>query len=163
MAQQLSLKGRALRLLGNREHSRLELQRKLIRHAAGAAELDAVLDDLQAKGFIDEQRVVESVLHQRAGKLGAARVRHELQKKGLSAPAVNAAVAQLQGSELARAHAVWVRKFAAHAAAYDTADAADAVSARANQVRFLAARGFAGETIQRVVRGLSDDEMPDLR
>ncbi len=160
MAQQLSLKGRALRLLGNREHSRLELQRKLIRHAAGAAELDAVLDDLQAKGFIDEQRVVESVLHQRAGKLGAARVRHELQKKGLSAPAVNAAVAQLQGSELARAHAVWVRKFAAHAAAYDTADAA---AARAKQVRFLAARGFAGETIQRVVRGLSDDEMPDLR
>ncbi len=160
MAQQLSLKGRALRLLGNSEHSRLELQRKLIRHAAGAAELDAVLDDLQAKGFIDEQRVVESVLHQRAGKLGAARVRHELQKKGLSAPAVNAAVVQLQGSELARARAVWVRKFAVHAAASDTAAAA---AARAKQVRFLAARGFAGETIQRVVRGLSDDEMPDLR
>ena len=159
MAQQISLKGRALRLLGNREHSRLELQRKLIAHVRDGTELDAVLDELQARGFINEQRVVESVLHQRAGKLGAARVRQEMQKKGLSPLAVNAAVAQLQGSELARAHAVWARKFADQDPG---ADAALAATVRARQVRFLAARGFARETIRRVISGLSEDELQGL-
>ncbi len=159
MAQQLSLKGRALRLLGNREHSRLELQRKLIAHARDSTELDAVLDELQARGFINEQRVVDSVLHQRAGKIGAARLRQELQKKGLSPLVVSAAVAQLQGSELARAHALWSRKFADQDA---PSDAGHAAAVRAKQVRFLAARGFAGETIRRVVRGLSEDELQGL-
>ena len=59
---QLSLKGRALRLLSGREHSRLELERRLISHEESPGELAAILDDLQAKGFISEQRVVESVV-----------------------------------------------------------------------------------------------------
>ncbi|MFZ1500011.1 MAG: recombination regulator RecX, partial [Giesbergeria sp.] len=60
---QLSLKGRALRLLSQREHSRAELERKLARHLQEGEDLAAVLDDLQAKGFICEERVLASVLH----------------------------------------------------------------------------------------------------
>lgn len=155
MAQQLSLKARALRLLGNREHSRLELQRKLAPHALEPVELDALLDDLQAKGFISEQRVVESLIHRRAGKLGAARIRQELQQKGLAPETVSRAVAELQVSELARAHAVWVRKFAQQPDATHSPE--QATAERARQVRFLAARGFAGDTIRRVVRRGGDD------
>lgn len=99
----LSLKGRALRLLSQREHSRAELQRKLAPHVQEGEDLEAVLDDLQAKDFISEARVVESVLNRRAGRLGASRIRQELQSKGLGAEAVQQAVAQLQGSELERA------------------------------------------------------------
>ena len=62
----LSLKGRALRHLAAREHTRVELERKLASHADSADELARVLDELQAKGFISEQRVVDSVLHRRA-------------------------------------------------------------------------------------------------
>ena len=76
--QQLSLKGRALRLLGGREHSRAELQRKLAPHEQEEGQLQRVLDELQAKGFIRDERVVESVLHRRAGKLGVGRIRQEL-------------------------------------------------------------------------------------
>ncbi len=143
-----SLKGRALRLLAQREHSRAELARKLAPHVQEGEDLGAVLDALQARGFIDEQRVVESLLHRRAGKLGAARIRQELQAKGLDAAAVQQAVAQLQGSELERARAVWRRKFSAPAA-----DAAE----RARQMRFLAARGFGAEVIRRVVSGADED------
>jgi regulatory protein len=143
-----SLKGRALRLLAQREHSRAELARKLAPHVQEGEDLGAVLDALQARGFIDEQRVVESLLHRRAGKLGAARIRQELQAKGLDAAAVQQAVAQLQGSELERAREVWRRKFGAPAA--DTAG-------RARQMRFLAARGFGAEVIRRVVSGADED------
>ncbi|MDP2743245.1 MAG: recombination regulator RecX [Hydrogenophaga sp.] len=145
---QPSLKGRALRLLSGREHSRAELQRKLAQHETEPGELERALDDLEAKGFINEQRVVESVLHRRAGRLGAARVRQELQAKGLNPQAVAEAVAGLQGTEEARAREVWRKKFGE-----PPAD----MAARGKQMRFLLTRGFAAETIRRVVSGSDDD------
>ena len=68
----LSLKGRALRLLSQREHSRAELVTKLTPHVQDGEDLAALLDDLAAKDFINETRVVESVVHRRAGRMGAA-------------------------------------------------------------------------------------------
>lgn len=144
----LSLKGRALRCLAAREHSRAELLRKLAPHVQEGEDLDAVLDDLEAKGFISEERVVASVLHRRADRMGAARIRQELQAKGLAPEAVQQAVAQLQGSELERAREVWRRKFGE--------PAADA-QGRSKQVRFLMARGFSGDVVYRVVRGEETD------
>jgi hypothetical protein len=64
----LSLKGRALRLLSNREHSRKELERKLASHEETPGELQQALDELQAKGFISDERAVESVIHRRASR-----------------------------------------------------------------------------------------------
>jgi regulatory protein len=140
--QQLSLKGRALRLLSGREHSRAELERKLASHEEEPGQLRRILDDLQAKGFIDHRRVAESVLHRRAGKLGAARIRQELQAKGLDAELVAQAVAGLRPTELQRAREVWARRFEA-----PPGDAAE----HGKQARFLAARGFDGEVIRRVL------------
>lgn len=140
----LSLKGRALRLLSQREHSRAELLRKLAQHVEEGDNLEALLDDLQARDFISEARVVDSVLNRRAARLGAARIRQELQSKGLGADAVQQAVAQLQGSELERAREVWRRKFGEPAAD---------PQGRAKQMRFLLARGFSGDVVRRAVLG----------
>jgi regulatory protein len=140
----LSLKGRALRLLSGREHSRTELERKLSAHEEEPGQLRQILDELQAKGFIDHRRVAESVLHRRAAKLGAARVRQELQGKGLEPELVAQAVAGLRSTEVQRAREVWRRRFDA-----PPADAAE----RGKQARFLAARGFDGEVIRRVLAG----------
>src|SRR3954467_9966762 len=107
----LSLKGRALRLLSGREHSRVELERKLRPHEEEPGQLARVLDDLGAKGFIDEQRVADSVVHRRSAKLGAMRIRQELQGKGLADELVREAVARLQASEFDRAREIWLRRF----------------------------------------------------
>jgi regulatory protein len=149
---EISLKGRALRLLAGREHSRAELQRKLRTHETEPGELNRALDELEAKGFINEQRVIESVVHRRSSRLGAARVRQELQAKGLDAQAVAEAVAGLQGSEEARALEVWRRKFG-----QPPRDAAE----HGKQTRFLLNRGFGTELVRRVVRGaaIQDDEV----
>lgn len=146
--QKLSLKGRALKLLAAREHSRSELEKKLASHEEVPGELAQALDELQAKGFISEQRVVESVLHRRAARLGAGRVKQELQAKGISAEAMAEAVETLRHTEVERAREVWRKKFGEPAA-----DAAG----RAKQMRFLAARGFGAEAIRRVVSGADDD------
>ena len=144
----LSLTGRALRLLSTREHSRAELERKLARFEEVPGTLALALDTLQAKGFINEGRVVESVLHRRSGKLGAARIKQELLAKGLEPQAIAQALEQLRGSELTRAREVWRKKFG-----QASADAAE----RGRQMRFLASRGFGGDTIHKVVSGADDD------
>jgi regulatory protein len=156
---QPSLKGRALRLLSTREHSRFELERKLKPHEPAPGVLAAVLDELQAKGFIDEQRVLESLIHRRSAKLGVARIKQELQGKGLEAAAVQRVVASLQASELARALEVWRKKFGRAAAAGGSVAAPDPAE-RGRQMRFLASRGFGGDTIRRVLSGGLDDRDP---
>jgi len=138
----LSLKGRALRLLSQREHSRPELERKLASPEVDADELARALDELQAKGFISEARVVESVVHRRAAKLGTARVKQELQAKGLSSEAMGEALEQLRGTELERAREVWRKKFG---------EAAVDAHERGRHARFLLSRGFASEVVRRVL------------
>ncbi len=145
---QLSVKGRALKLLAGREYSRFELERKLAAKEADPAEVKKALDELQAKGFLDEQRAVDSLLHRRSGRLGAARIRQELQAKGIDAERVAIAVASLNATEFERAREVWRRRFGAL-----PADASE----RGKQARFLAARGFGGEVIRRVLN-TPDDE-----
>ena len=144
-----SLKGRALRLLASREHSRAELERKLQAHETAPGELAQALDELQAKGFINEARVVQSVVHRRAERLGTQRVRAELNAKGLPAELVAEAVDELRATEEARAREVWRRKFGQPAA--DPHE-------RARQMRFLTTRGFSADAIRRVVTGAGDDD-----
>lgn len=145
---ELSLKGRALRLLSMREHSRLELERKLSSHETREGELAEALDALTARGFISDERVADSLLHRRAAKLGASRVKAELQAKGLDDAVVREAVESLRATELERAREVWRRKFG-----QPPADASE----RARQMRFLAARGFSGETIRKAIEGADED------
>ena len=140
-----SLKARALRLLARREHSRSELEAKLAPHVQEGEDLAALLDDLQAKDFINEERVAESVLHRRAPRLGAQRVLQELRRKGLEEELVRAAAAQLKSTELQRAHAVWQQRFGSTPAPATPQE-------RARQMRFLAARGFAADVVRQVLR-----------
>ncbi|WP_108413474.1 recombination regulator RecX [Limnohabitans sp. Jir72] len=145
---QPSLKGRALRLLSQREHSRAELERKLATHEETPGELAKALDELQARDFINDGRAIESVVNRRAGKLGAARVRQELAAKGLSGEAVTEAMDALRETELSRAQEVWRKKFG-----QPPTDAHE----RARQMRFLITRGFAAEVVRRVIQG--DDDL----
>ena len=94
---QLSLTGRALRLLSSREHSRAELQRKLARFEEIPGELAAVLDKLAAKDLQSEQRAVDSLVHRRSVKLGSARIRQEMQSKGMEPEAMAQALGLRDG------------------------------------------------------------------
>jgi len=142
------LKARALRLLARREHSRIELARKLARHAESAEALEALLDQLAEAGLLSNERFAESLVHRRAQRYGVATTRHELRTHGLDAQLVEAHVGALERSELARARAVWMRRFGAAPAS---------AAERARQSRFLLARGFSAETVRRVVGGDADD------
>ena len=145
----LSLTGRALKLLSQREHSRLELERKLAPHVEEGDDLAAVLNALEAKNFINPERVAQSVVYRRGAKLGTARVVQELRSKGLDDDTVRAAAEQLRASEHARAWDVWQRKFGTPAATPQE---------RMKQMRFLASRGFGGDVVGKVLRGQAPED-----
>jgi regulatory protein len=141
---QPGLKARALNYLSRREHSRAELEHKLARFAEDEAELVKVLDELQARGWLSEQRFVEQVMNVRRGKFGCRRLIHELREKGVSAAAIETAAAQYRDQDLAAARAVWQRKYG---------QVARDAQERARQMRFLQSRGFDMEVIRKVVQG----------
>jgi regulatory protein len=149
-----SVKGLALRCLARREHSRAELERKLARQvqdqpeASAAQQIAQALDDLAAHGLLSEARAAAAVLQGRGQRHGTRRLKQTLQAKGLAPELVADTLQQARATELERAHEAWRRRFGA-----PPADARE----RARQVRFLAGRGFEGEVIRRVVRGVDDD------
>jgi regulatory protein len=150
----LSVKGRALRYLAQREHSRAELARKLARavedteDSSAAAQIESALDQLAAAGLLSDARAAESVLSSQGQRFGSRRLKQVLQSKGLASELVQHTLQQARGTELSRAQKVWQRRFGS-----PPADAKE----RAKQMRFLAGRGFDGDVIRRVVQGLDDD------
>jgi regulatory protein len=154
-----SLKSRALQLLAQRDQSRLELRRKLLRHARGrevdpadaevdpgavAAEVDALLDWLEANRFLCDARFAEARVHARAARFGLQRIKNELAQHAVElSPELEESLA---ASEIERAAAVRARRFARL-----PGDAAE----RAAQSRFLLGRGFSPELVQRLMRRLA--------
>lgn len=156
-----SLKMRAISLLSQREHSRSEMRQKLLRSlrkdsvAASpgetgsetthehdpALEVEALLDWLQAQGYLSEARFVESRVHARAARYGNLRIKQELAQHGLSLSAEKQA--ELKDGEFERAKAIWQRKFGGQV----TQD----LALKAKQMRFLIARGFSSETIRKLL------------
>ena len=137
------LRSRAIKLLARREHSRAELARKLAAHGT-QEEIEAVINELQASQLQSDARFAASYVHAHAARWGAPRLRQKLVASGLARELIDAQLAHADlPDELARARAVWARKFSAAP-----------VDARewARQARFLQGRGFAGETIRRLLK-----------
>jgi regulatory protein len=136
-------------LLARREHSRSELARKLGEEDADPGELAALLDDLECRGWLSEQRLAEQHLARAKGRYGARRVLSDLRGKGVAGEVLERAAAQLKTSELEDARAVWRKRFGRA-----PADPKE----RARQFRFLQGRGFSAEVIRQVVGSDWDDE-----
>jgi regulatory protein len=145
----VSLRARALRLLARREHTRLELKRKLAAHAEDGGEVENLLEELTARGWLAEARVAEQVIHTRRGRFGSRRIREELLARGVAEEIVAAALPQLKESELDAARAIWRRKF--KAPPLNRAE-------HARQVRFMQGRGFRMDTILTVMRTSGTDD-----
>lgn len=145
----------------------MELRRKLLRHLRDErqkaphedaseperpavdlqAEVDAVLDWLQAQRYLSDERFVESRVHARSARYGNLRIRQELSQHGVE---LTPTIAQeLRYNEAARASDVRQRKFGVLPVT---------PAERSRQARFLAGRGFSADVIWQVLRGAADDE-----
>jgi regulatory protein len=134
----------AVAALARREHSRAELERKLQRRLQAEetpADIARILDRLQARGLLSDQRMAVALVRTRSTRYGRLRIQQELQRRGVDRETI-AATLPPTGEESAVATAVWQRKFG---------QVATTPQERARQGRFLAARGFAASVIARIL------------
>ena len=141
-----SLRDRALRYLAQREHSRVELARKLGPHAESEEQLQALLDTLAAKRELSDERYAESRSHLLEKKYGSARILQDLRAHGVDAELAKRSAAAASGGDLERARHIWRRKFRAPPATRED---------RARHMRFLQSRGFSFD----VIRVVLDDKL----
>jgi regulatory protein len=147
--QPLSLKARALKYLSTREHSRLELGRKLSRYAEEGDDVEALLDFLEKNNWLSQERFAESLVHRRAGRYGNSRVLAELQQHGVKGEELDELKSGLKETETARAREVWRRKF--NRVPQDAEE-------RSKQMRFLMSRGFSSSAVRAALQGQDDDD-----
>jgi regulatory protein len=145
----VSLKARALRLLSTREHSRMELARKLARHAEEGDDIDALLDFLEKNNWLSQERFSESLIHRRSARYGNSRIVAELQSHGINGDALQELKAGLAEDETARCCEVWRRKFGS---------VPEDAQQRSKQVRFLMQRGFSQRAVRAAMQGYDPDD-----
>jgi regulatory protein len=144
-----------LQYLARREYSRAELRGKLLPHiqadadfeqafdSSGHVNLDALLDDLTARGWLSDARAATQFVHAKRSRFGTQRITHELRQKGIAEELISAALPALKESELAAARDVWQRKFGI--APRDDKE-------KARQMRFMQSRGFGFDVIFKVLK-----------
>lgn len=130
------LRARALRLLARREHSRAELGRKLSPHAESREAVEVLLDSLEQKKQLSDERYVAERARVLSRKYGAARIRQDLKAKGIAREAIDRISSE---GELERARGILARKYREPAATREE---------RAKRMRFLQSRGFSSDTIR---------------
>ncbi len=134
----------AMNLLARREHSRLELERKLKKRFGDHELLHQQLDRLAAERLQCDQRYAESLLRQRISRgHGPLRIRQEMRQKGLSEAAVSAAFEAEAPEWHGLAAEAYRRKFG------DLPP--DDIRDKARRSRFMQYRGFALEHFQRLL------------
>jgi regulatory protein len=138
-----SLRARAMRLLARREHSRLELARKLSRIAEEGDNIEVVLDELAQKGWLSDARYAEQSVRAKARRYGPLKVAHELRCKGIGEEIIEAAFRAAGVDGTADMQRVWSSRFS---------QKPTNERERARQVRFLQGRGFAFETVIKFLR-----------
>ena len=75
----------AIRLLARREHSRLELETKLLRYTDQSLLIDLLLDYCIENNYLNNQRYADSYLRLRSQKgFGLSRIKQELKEKGIN-------------------------------------------------------------------------------
>jgi regulatory protein len=135
------LKARALRYLVRREHSREELARKLAPYAESSEILESLLRELESRKQLSNERFAEARTRQLARKYGAARIRHDLNSKGVSKETTERTVAELD--DVAKAKEILARKYGTPATSREE---------HAKRARFLQSRGFSFEVVRRLLR-----------
>lgn len=124
----------ALGLLVRREHSRLELKRKLDSRGHAPDEVEATLDRLQASGLQSDVRFAEVLVRSRIAQgHGPLRIAAELRQHGLGGAQVERALAAAEPDWPVLARDLCRRRFRGPATGH---------AERLRRARFLAGRGF---------------------
>lgn len=134
------IKESCFHLLACREHSRLELLKKLMVKGYDKDEILTVIEELADKGLQSDSKYAESYARQRIQKgYGPIHIAYELRKKGVDAVNLEDIVQNATGNWMNVLEQVYTKKYG-HDSVLDRNE-------RAKRSRFLIQRGFSGTMI----------------
>lgn len=150
---------RAVRILAVRDHSEQELRRKLaapVMGKNGPEEIEATAEDYERvvawcheHGYLDDSRFVSRFIASRSRKgYGPARIRQELNQKGIAREAIEKALRECEIDWCTPARDQATRKYGEPLPA--------AFSEKVKIQRFLLYRGYLMEDIQEIWRNFDD-------
>ena len=136
----------AIDLLSRREHSRLELKRKLqIKEFSAEVDLEALLDGLEDDNCLSNERYAESFVRSRILKgQGELKIRSQLLQRGVNMSMADRAIAEADVNWWELAEQQRIKRFGE---ALPTT-----LQAKLKQVRFLAARGFPSHIVREITQ-----------
>jgi regulatory protein len=135
---------RALRVLGRREHSAAELQRKLEQRGVDAATAGAVVEDLQSAGWQSDARYAEMLVRSRIAQgYGPLRIEAELEQAAVPAERIAEALSAAEPDWRALVVALHRRRFG---------EIPKKAADWQKQYRYLAGRGFTAEQVHAALR-----------
>lgn len=144
-----TLMQRGVEALARREYSREELYRKLSRGLLEGETLEdvtEVVDALVKRGYLSDERYASGRVRSRAPRYGNRRLAAELTLQGVDSETIRGAIEEAE-PEIDRARVVWERRFG---------DPPEDYKDKCRQVRFMAARGFSFDVINRVLSEAGD-------
>ena len=133
----------ALNLLACREHSELELCRKLIKKGFEEIYIRQLINDLTQENLLNQHRFVENYIHYRRRKgFGPIKIQAELFERGISEELIDHHLKIKDNAWFSEVRAVWQKHF--------KNKMPEDFKIRAKQMRFLYSRGFTIEQIESV-------------
>ena len=143
-----TLKSRAMRFLARREHTRVELKRKLSARAQEGDDVDVLLDELTQRGWLSDARFAEQAARAKSRRFGPLKLAHYLKSRGVGEEAIAAGLQRAGAEGMASLESVWRTRFGA-----PPSDERE----KMRQVRFLQGRGFAVDDIFKFLKTLRED------
>ncbi|MEC7727954.1 MAG: regulatory protein RecX [Pseudomonadota bacterium] len=147
--QEYRARAAALRLLARREHSRLELTLKLRQRKVPGDIIDAVLDDYENEGWLDDDRFADVYARQRMDLgYGPLRILGELQQRGVyQSPECLDAMTDDDWCQ----QAINLRE-----KRFGLADLGEDWDEKVRQARFLSRRGYSAIQVERALEARED-------
>ena len=135
-----SLTARAVNLLARREHSQVELRKKLCKAKFEIDEIDVVIQKLAQIDLQSDLRFAENYIHYRSQRgFGSQKIKFELNERGVDKQTINAVFEEEDIDWFFLAVMARNKRFGQKAP--------DDLKDRAKQQRFLQYRGFTHEQI----------------
>ena len=130
----------------------MELRGKILAYSESLeiskVDLELVLDELENKDWLSDNRFSEQFVLSKKRKFGALKIAHELKLRGVNKSIINRVLRDIKDDEFLLAKKIWERKFNQIPITIDE---------KAKQIRFLQSRGIEVAIIHQILSGKSPE------
>ena len=130
----------------------MELRGKILAYSESIeiskVDLELVLDELENKDWLSDNRFSEQFVLSKKRKFGALKIAHELKLRGVNKSIINRVLKDIKDDEFLLAKKIWEKKFNQIPITIDE---------KAKQIRFMQSRGIEVTIIHQILSGKSPE------